>query len=59
MDGTRVLSKSGRFSREWMNRFPWRWSRNMSYELHVKDDGIEVRLGERVLWGVTADDMMG
>ena len=56
MDGTRVLSRSGRFSREWMNRFPWRRRKNNSYELHVEDDGMEVRLGEKVVWGLVAED---
>ena len=53
VDGICVLSKSGPFKREWMNRFPWRRRKNNDYELHVKDDGMEVRLGEKTIWGVT------
>ena len=53
VDGICVLSKSGPFKREWMNRFPWRRRKNNDYELHVKDNGMEVRLGEKTIWGVT------
>ncbi|CAN0071047.1 unnamed protein product [Laminaria digitata] len=58
VDGTCVLSKSGPFKREWMNRFPWRRRKNNDYQLHVKDDGMEVRLGGKRVWGVSADEMM-
>ena len=53
MTGIFVPSKSGPFKKEWMNRFPWRRGKNNDYELHVKDDGMEVRLGEKTVWGVT------
>ena len=53
MDGIFVPSKSGPFKKEWMNRFPWRRGKNNDYELHVNDDGMEVRLGEKTVWGVT------
>lgn len=59
MDGSCVLSKSGRFKREWMNRFPWRRSKNQNYELRVEGDRMEVRLGEKTTWGVTASDITG
>ena len=59
LDGACVLEKSGPYKREWMNRFPWRRRKDSDYQLHVQDDGMEVRLGERTIWGVTADDMMG
>ena len=52
VDGICVLSKSVPFKREWMNRFPLRRGKNDDYKLHVKDDGMEVHLGEKTIWGV-------
>ena len=42
-----------------MNRFPWRRSKNQNYELRVEGDRMEVRLGEKTTWGVTASDITG
>ena len=55
VDGICVLSKAGPFKREWMIRFPRRRGQNNDYELHVKDDRIEVRLGKKTIWGVTVE----
>eukprot|EP00904_Undaria_pinnatifida_P008313 jgi/Undpi1/4611/HiC_scaffold_18.g07965.m1 len=57
VDGTTVLSKSGKMAWDWMNRLPWTRPRDDGYEVHVTDVGIEVRLGERKIWGVTANDL--
>lgn len=52
VDGTTVLSRSGSCKWEWVNRFPWRWSKNENYELYVTEDGFDVKLGERRVWGL-------
>lgn len=59
VDGTKVLSKSGRHKHEWRNRLRWRRKKSEDYELHVVEDGIEVRLGEKTVWGIAADHIMG
>lgn len=58
MDGVKVLSKSGRHKREWRNRLRWVRDKSEDYELHVVEDGLEVRLGKRTVWGVTTDHIM-
>lgn len=58
MDGTCVLSKSGRRKIDWMNRFPWRRSKNEGYTLEVEGDRMEVRLGDKKIWGVTANNIV-
>ena len=58
VDGICVLSKSGPYKREWMNRFPWRWRKDSAYELFVNEEGVEVHLGEKKIWGVTVPDVM-
>ena len=57
VDGICVLSKSGPYKREWMNRFPWRRRKDDGYELYVTEEGIEVQLEEKKVWGVSAADM--
>ena len=57
MDGICVLSKSGPYRREWMNRFPWRRRKDDDYELFVTEEGMEVHLREKTIWGVTAADV--
>lgn len=58
MDGTKVLCKSGPHNCEWLNRIRWVRDKSEHYELHVVEDGIQVRLGEITVWGVTADHIM-
>eukprot|EP00904_Undaria_pinnatifida_P008320 jgi/Undpi1/4618/HiC_scaffold_18.g07972.m1 len=43
VDGTNVLSKSGRFAFDWMNHLPWQRPTDDGYEVHVVQDGIEAR----------------
>lgn len=57
MDGECVLAKSGRHKWEWLNRSPWRRRKDERYEVHVVEDGLEVRLGERTVWGATSADL--
>ena len=59
VDGTMVLSKSGRLAWDWMNRLPWMRPRDEGYQVHVTDAGIEVRLEEKAVWGITADEWLG
>eukprot|EP00904_Undaria_pinnatifida_P008318 jgi/Undpi1/4616/HiC_scaffold_18.g07970.m1 len=59
VDGTNVLSKSGRFAFDWMNHLPWQRPTDDGYEVHVVQDGIEVRLGERVVWGMNNNEWLG
>ena len=59
MDGTTVLSKSGPYTWDWLNRRPWTRPTDDGYELHVTDDGMEIRLGEETVWGVNAEERIG
>ena len=59
VDGTTVLSKSGQFKWEWLNRLPWTRPKDDGYEVHATETGMEVRLGERTVWGITAEEWMG
>ena len=42
-----------------MNRLPWKRPRDEGYQVHVTDAGIEVRLVEQAVWGITADEWLG
>ena len=55
MDGLKVASRSGSNKREWVNRFPWRRRKNKDDELYVTEEGFEVKLGERRIWGIAAN----
>ena len=55
MDGLKVASRSGSNKRERVNRFPWRRRKNKDYELYVTEEGFEVKLGERRIWGIAAN----
>ena len=57
VDGTIALSKFGRHAWDWVNRF--NRPRDNGYELHDTDQGIEVHLQERTVWGITADELLG
>lgn len=46
------MSRSGPHSWEWMNRFSFR-KKNPGYELHIIENGVEVRLDSKKVWGVT------
>eukprot|EP00904_Undaria_pinnatifida_P008324 jgi/Undpi1/4621/HiC_scaffold_18.g07975.m1 len=59
VDGTNVLSKSGRLAFDWMNHLPWQRPTDDGYEVHVVQNGIEVRLGERVVWGMNNNEWLG
>lgn len=58
VDGIKVLSRSGPHSYEWRNRLRWMRDKREDYELHVMEDGVQVRLGEKTVWGVTPDHIM-
>ena len=57
MDGTVVLSKFGPHIWDWVNRF--HRPKDDGYKLQVTDTGIEVRLEERTVWSVAADEWLG
>ncbi|CAM9704917.1 unnamed protein product [Pylaiella littoralis] len=58
IDGAPVLTNSGPHKSEWRNKFPFRRARSQSYEMHPTEDGFEVTLEGRVIWGVQAADIM-
>ena len=55
VDGVCVLSKSGKYRWEWLNRFPWRRRRSSDYEVSATPDGMEVTLGGKLIWGATVE----
>ena len=55
MDGLKVAPRSGSNKRECVNRFPWRRRNNKDYELYVTEEGFEIKLGERRIWGIAAN----
>ena len=52
-----LLSKSGPHRWDWVNRF--HRPKDDGYKLQVTDTGIEVRLEERTVWSVAADEWLG
>ena len=59
VDGATVLSKSGRLEPDWMNRLPWMRPTDEGYQVHVTESGMDVRLGERTVWGIKANEWLG
>lgn len=54
-DGVKLISKSGPYRWEWVNRasrLPRGRKRSDKYELRVAVDGFDVRLGQEKVWGM-------
>lgn len=59
MDGRNVISRSGPRTIDFFNRFPFAKRRKDSgkYEVHVTEEGLDVRSEGRHVWGIRADDI--
>lgn len=57
--GRNVLSRSGPRSIDFFNRFPFARRRkdSVEYEVYATDEGMEIRLEGRRVWGIRADDI--
>ena len=64
VDGIKVISESGYIYEDGMRmkttnplKAFWRRRKSEDYELHVVGDGIEVRLGNRMVWFLDCRDV--